>query len=513
MKKGGPVAQAGSLAEQRVFAVAVEHFQARRLAAAERLFQQILTVNPRHADSLHLLGVIAYQTGRHDLAVERISKAIAIHPGEASLHSNLGNLLLQEGRLDEAVACYRRPSRSSRTLRRRTTTLATRSGREAAGRGDRQLPPGDRSQAGLPGRAQQPGDGAAGARRPGGGLGRIRVALEDAAIDQGPPRLRAAAVARRAGRGANAADPCRARLRRHAAILPLRAAGGGTGLRVILEVPSRWSGCCAACRASTGWWRTARLCRHSICTARCSACRWRWGPRWRRFPARALICTPTRRRWRPGGRASPRWTGRVLASGWSGRQSSRTHLANGAAVDRRRSIAPDRLAPLFGVPGLQFFSLQKDGPAAPGRFPLTDFMGEMGDFADTAALIANLDLVISVDTSVAHLAGALGKPVWLLDRFDPCWRWLIGRRDSPWYPTLRLFRQPRPGDWDRSWLRPGGTTRRPRCDHQHDCCRASVSLRLGGRCAVVFRAVGARRLPPLQSLRLMAVRPHEAAPA
>jgi ADP-heptose:LPS heptosyltransferase len=79
---------------------------------------------------------------------------------------------------------------------------------------------------------------------------------------------------------------------------------------------------------------------------------------------------------------------------------------------------------------------------------MIDFMEEMIDFADTAALIANLDLVISVDTAVAHLAAALGKPVWLLDRFDACWRWLDGRRDSPWYPSLRLYRQRRPGDWD-----------------------------------------------------------------
>ena len=111
-------------------------------------------------------------------------------------------------------------------------------------------------------------------------------------------------------------------------------------------------------------------------------------------------------------------------------------------------MAPDRLAPLFDLPGLQFFSLQKDGPAAQAHFPLIDFMAEMGDFADTAALIANLDLVISVDTAVAHLAAALGTPVWVLDRFDSCWRWLLGRRDSPWYPTLRLYRQPHPGDWD-----------------------------------------------------------------
>jgi hypothetical protein len=71
----------------------------------------------------------------------------------------------------------------------------------------------------------------------------------------------------------------------------------------------------------------------------------------------------------------------------------------------------------------------------------------MADFADTAALIANLDLVISIDSAVAHLAAALGRPVWLLDRFDCCWRWLIGRRDSPWYPTLRIYRPPRPSDW------------------------------------------------------------------
>jgi len=74
-------------------------------------------------------------------------------------------------------------------------------------------------------------------------------------------------------------------------------------------------------------------------------------------------------------------------------------------------------------------------------------MNEMKDFSDTAALIANLDLVITVDTAVAHLAGALGKPVWILNRFDSCWRWFREREDSPWYPSARLFRQPSPGEW------------------------------------------------------------------
>lgn len=79
---------------------------------------------------------------------------------------------------------------------------------------------------------------------------------------------------------------------------------------------------------------------------------------------------------------------------------------------------------------------------------LIDMTSDLHDFEDTTALVTNLDLVISVDTSVAHLAGALGKPVWLLNRFDTCWRWLLNRDDSTWYPLLRQFRQPSPGDWN-----------------------------------------------------------------
>ncbi len=100
-----------------------------------------------------------------------------------------------------------------------------------------------------------------------------------------------------------------------------------------------------------------------------------------------------------------------------------------------------------------FVSLQKGGPAREARSPpaglrLLDWTRELEDFADTAALVAALDLVIGVDTSVIHLAGALGIPVWVLNRHDLCWRWMRDRSDSPWYPTMRLFTQPRPGDWD-----------------------------------------------------------------
>jgi len=83
-----------------------------------------------------------------------------------------------------------------------------------------------------------------------------------------------------------------------------------------------------------------------------------------------------------------------------------------------------------------------------GQWPILDYSGELSDFAETAALVEQLDLVISVDTAVAHLAGALNKPVWLLNRWDTDWRWLLQRDDCPWYPSLRQFRQPGPGDWE-----------------------------------------------------------------
>ncbi|HWK43785.1 MAG TPA: tetratricopeptide repeat-containing glycosyltransferase family protein [Stellaceae bacterium] len=136
---------------------------------------------------------------------------------------------------------------------------------------------------------------------------------------------------------------------------------------------------------------------------------------------------------------------------WAG--NPRRQVAAMEVVDRRRSVTLDHLAPLADIAGVSFVSLQKgDGATQAARPPssmaLHDWTGELGDFADTAALIEGLDLVISVDTAVLHLAGALGKPVWLLNRFDSCWRWLRDRDDSPWYPTLRQFRQPSPGDWD-----------------------------------------------------------------
>jgi predicted Zn-dependent protease len=116
------------------------------------------------------------------------------------------------------------------------------------------------------------------------------------------------------------------------------------------------------------------------------------------------------------------------------------------ANDWRRSIPAAALAPLLAVPGVEFVNLQVGARA--GEAGLPDLSAQLTDFAKTAALIATLDLVIGVDSAVAHLAGALGAPVWVLLAHVPDWRWLMERDDSPWYSSARLFRQGTQGDWD-----------------------------------------------------------------
>lgn len=150
---------------------------------------------------------------------------------------------------------------------------------------------------------------------------------------------------------------------------------------------------------------------------------------------------------------------RDLSAHWQARLSARRSPRVGLVWagnpnhdnDINRSMPADRLGPLIAVEGVSFINLQvgraaRDLAALP-RDRLSDVTPEIEDFADTAAIVGQLDLVISVDTAVAHLAGALSRPVWLLVPFVPEWRWMLDRTDSPWYPTMRLFRQSAPGDW------------------------------------------------------------------
>jgi tetratricopeptide (TPR) repeat protein len=136
---------------------------------------------------------------------------------------------------------------------------------------------------------------------------------------------------------------------------------------------------------------------------------------------------------------------------WAG--NPRLDQAAANEIDSRRSIHALLYLPILKTKNVEFISLQKGTVAqsqiddVPAEYRPLDIMDKVVDLYDTAAIIECLDLVITVDTSIAHLAGALGKPVWILSRHDSCWRWLRDRDDSPWYPSARLFRQQKPGDW------------------------------------------------------------------
>jgi tetratricopeptide (TPR) repeat protein len=143
--------------------------------------------------------------------------------------------------------------------------------------------------------------------------------------------------------------------------------------------------------------------------------------------------------------AQTKWTARLrperMAAGvvWAG---SPMH-----SRDAARSLPADSFLPLTRLSGIEWWSLQVGPAAADTPSGIVDLAEELTDFGETAAAISVLDLVITVDTAVAHLAGSLRKPVWLLLAYDPDWRWMLHREDAPWYPSVRIFRQKRPGEW------------------------------------------------------------------
>jgi tetratricopeptide (TPR) repeat protein len=568
-----------------MFAGALQYHQAGRIKEAERLYRQCLTINPRHADSLHLLGVIAHAEGRHTQAVDLIGRAITINGDAAPYHSNLGTALWKLGRLDEAIACYRRAVELQPGYAKGHFNLATvlwKQGRlteaDACYRTALSFKP-DYAEAwdnlGTVLKGQDKHDAAIASYRRAievnpnypdahnnlgtalleqgqteGAIGCYRQALSlkpdypeahfnlgTAIWDLGQPTAAVACYQNAIALRPNNPDALlnlgtalkelgrldeAAACYRKVLVLEPQHPEAHCNLGIVLlaqgklaegwqEHEWRWQtpqlikvrrdfeqplwrgeaspGRTLLIHAEQGFGDTIQFCRYAkraaarglrvILEVQPPLVRLLQGlpgvaqviGRGEALPPFDVHCPmlslplafgvtlATLRGPGPYLQADPAqaaaWRTRLpgmigpgprIGLVWAG--NPRNHSRGLAAVDRRRSLAPNRLAPLFKVRGLRFVSLQKGGPQAPSEFPLTDVMDEMQDFADTAALIANLDLVISVDTAVAHLAAALGKPVWLLDRFDACWRWFTGRRDSPWYPGLRLYRQPQSGDWE-----------------------------------------------------------------
>ncbi|MDR3438543.1 tetratricopeptide repeat protein [Telmatospirillum sp.] len=468
-----------------VFAVAIEHHRAGRLADAERLYRLVLAADPRHADSLNLLGVIAAQTGHADLAIDRIGQAIAIDEGVASYHNNLGEVLRQAGRLTDAMGHFRRALdltpdyadahnnlgavchglghldeaiihyRQALSLRpdypealnnlgaacqeQGELDEAARCYREALARGFDD----GKTRANLGTVLLAKGDFKEGWRLYEWRERGDRPLVVPRHVEQ--PRWRGDDLAGRTLllHGEQGLGDC-LQFARYATLAASR------GACVILEVPPALRRLLAtvpgvAMAISAGDPLPPFDCHLPLMSAP-----YLFGTEPDSIPADIPYVRPD-----PAAVAS--WSRRLAAlSGvkaglvWAGAPRPDDLRVN--AIDRRRSMALAQMAPILGVAGVSFVSLQKGAAAvqiaalAQDVRPL-DPMDEIGDFADTAALVANLDLVISVDTAVAHLAGAMGKPVWILSRFDNCWRWLTEREDSPWYPTARLFRQKAPGDW------------------------------------------------------------------
>jgi Flp pilus assembly protein TadD len=432
-----PLLRAGQLVEEG------------RLDDAARICHRLLAEDPGHAAALHLLGAIWHKGGRSELGIEMLRKAIA-HDGKVALyHRNLCEMYRLEGRLDEALAA------GGRTLalapddahahhflsmvhyERLETAPAIEHARHAV--------------------ALQP-------QFPG-----AHFELAEALLVSG--RLREGFVEYEWRHQLKSVPP----LLSPKPLQPLWD-GGPVGGGMLLLV------------ADQGFGDVIQFCRYIPMVAeRVSdfvvACNPEVKPILVQQPgvSRVIVAPqtlPVFACWSPLStlpmilgteldtipapipylRAEPEkvaeWRSRIAAAVpqgqlrvgivWAGRP---TH-----GNDRNRSTVLRCFSPLAALDGVALLSLQMGPPqlqidSYDGRAPLIDLGRDIRTFADTAGILANLDLTIAVDTSIVHLAGAMGLPVWTLLAYAPDWRWLLGRPDTPWYPTMRLFRQPARGAW------------------------------------------------------------------
>jgi Flp pilus assembly protein TadD len=475
-------------ANQQILGRALEHHQAGRLKEAEALYRQILAKQPNEPDALNLLGVLAMQTGRYDLAVNLIQRGIVARPDFAEAHFNLGYAHQHHGRLDDAIASYRRALDLNPEYPDGYNNLGN--ALRSKGNFDEAIACYRRALALRPDHLDAHNNLGAALQESGG--------LEEATTSLGE------AVA--CYRKAIELNPTFADAHFNLGMALLLLGDFERGLPEYgwrwkckefasqrREFPqAQWDG--GDLRGRTIFLYTEQGLGDAIQFLRyCRLVSERGG--------KVIVeCQPALKRLLRGVAGIEQIVGRgeplphfdvqcplltlplVLATTRQNIPSLVPYLkADEQAVKRwaQRFASDDRrlkvglcwagspkfradqlrsprelalFAPLGKVQGVSWYSLQKGAAAEQAKHPpaglnLVDWTSELADFADTAALIANLDLVVTSDTAVAHLAGALGKPVWTLLSFVPDWRWMLDRADSPWYPTMRLFRQPKPGDW------------------------------------------------------------------
>jgi len=422
---------------------AAELFGAGRIDEAWSACQSILSGDPRHFYALHLASTIALKRAQLDACIAFATRALAVSPGHLEVLGNRGAALRRANRVDEALADYDRAlaagaATPSLLVNRGIALAALNRHAEAIAQYDRAI-------------ALDPRHASAYFHR---GLselvtGDLARGFADnewrwaGAETQGPPRqlpgtrwtgaedVKGKTVLLYAEQGLG--DTIQ--FARYATMLRDR------GARVVLEVHPPLKHLLASIAGVDQVVALGHaLPRFDFHCAMLSA-PLAFGTTLESIPGahRYVTAAPEAiAHWRMKD-AAPR---RRIGFAWSG---SRT-LVN----DANRSIPLAAMSPLFDLAATPV-SLQKDvresDLPALARARLLQLPAALGNFADTAAFMESLDLVITVDTSVAHLAGALGKPVWILLPFSPDWRWLLDRDDSPWYPSARLFRQPRIGDW------------------------------------------------------------------
>jgi len=460
---------------------ALAYHQAGWLSEAEELYGKLLQQCPEHFDGLHMLGVIAHQRGEHAAALRRIDHALTIDPGAAQAHNNRGVVLAELKRLEEALASY-------------NTAIALAPGYVDAivnranalrelNRFEQALASCDRAIALRPDLAEAFNSRGSALQN----LMRMDEAL--ASFD------RAVAIDPDYAEGYWYRALCRLRLGRYSEgwvdyewrwrtdqtdserrnfsqplwfgdgdiagktlLLHPEQGFGDTvmavryipkvierGARVVLETPSALepllAGIEGIAQVVTKGSPLPAFDLHCPLLSLPLA----FGTTLDAIPAQVpYLSVPAN--------YFEKWQQRLPGFGkirvgicWAGNPDHKR--------DHQRSIALDLMLPLLSRSDVSFISLQKplrerDVAILRNNPQIAHFDNDIENFADTAAIISMLDLVISVDTSVVHLAGALGRPVWILLQFMPDWRWLLDRNDSPWYPTARLFRQSRSDDWD-----------------------------------------------------------------
>ena len=425
---------------------ATRHHGAGRLAEAEALYRNALEREPQNAAAMHGIGVLALQRGDAAGGAAHIVRAVALRPDIAEFHGNLGLCYRRLGRVPEAVESQRRSIELDPRKSSRHANLAV--ALQEEGRMQEALEAFDRALALDPQNAEAQysrsllhlalGDYERGWR---GYEWRSRC-REFANRDLEPRGMRpwsgeplqgkTLLVRREQGHGD---------IIQLLRFVPTLADRGG---RVLVEAPAELADLARSVDSRAEIIEPGSPSHGVDFYVNLMSLPGLLGttPEAIANPPPYLKADAAKvREWRA---RLDGYAGRKIGVAWGGNPLHHN--------DRNRSCSLQALAPLFELRGSSWFSLQlgprADEFSAPGAPTITDLRVFLHSYSDTAAAISALDLVITVDTSVAHLAGALARPAWVMIPFAPDWRWLRDRADSPWYPTLRLFRQERAGDWN-----------------------------------------------------------------